>query len=130
MPSRRQEKGYRANAKAVQWLYKNGFTDVYLKPHGRFDKDIYELFDGICFSPDGTLVFIQVKSNAWPKEEPIIEFLKGKKVMAIAINAIDYKGVSVRVYHNEINKINNNEEDDLHAGYIKRPFTTTNNIIN
>ena len=51
-----------SNRKAVLWLLKNGYDDIWLKPHGRRHDlvyntgewyralDLWNLFDGICSS--------------------------------------------------------------------------------
>lgn len=98
MPSASQQKGYRSNARAKKWLLDRGYTHIYLKPHMRYDKDIYGLFDGFCFSPEGDFTFLQIKSNAYPPSKPIIEFLEQKNICALAINVKDGGKIAHRVY--------------------------------
>ena len=55
--------------------------------------DLFNLFDGMCFSPDGRLVFIQIKTNSWPSEKPILDFISDKQGFAvIAINVKQKEG--------------------------------------
>lgn len=71
-----------------KYLLENHYDDIWFKPHGKRNdlvftqggnylaQDIWNLFDGICLDPDGYLVFLQMKTNAWAKGEPIRKFLK------------------------------------------------------
>jgi len=89
-----------SNRKAVLWLLRNGYDDIWLKPHTRRHDlvytsgewyralDLWNLFDGICFDEGGNIVLIQIKTNAWPPTKPILEFLLHKmnlKVLAINV---------------------------------------------
>ena len=105
-----------SNRKAVMWLLKNGYDDIWLKPHGRRQDlvynrgewyralDLWNLFDGICFDEGGNTVFIQIKTNAWAAKTPITDFIKDKKNMnVLSINVNLKKGrwnVDVRTYTN------------------------------
>ena len=80
-----------------EWLMKNGYDYIWLKPHydsrkkmfkdffytrekGKiFSQDIFNLFDGICFDSVGYLVFLQLSTTNYHKVEPYLEFLKDKK---------------------------------------------------
>ena len=88
-----------SNRKAVLWLLENGYDDIWLKPHGRRHDlvyntgewyralDLWNLFDGICFDREGNLVLLQIKTNAWAKEQPIKDFLSDKNnLIALSIN--------------------------------------------
>ena len=89
-----------SNRKAVIWLLEHGYDDIWLKPHTRRHDlvytsgewyralDLWNLFDGICFNEGGVVVFVQIKTNAWPPTKPILEFLLHKmnlKVLAINV---------------------------------------------
>jgi hypothetical protein len=96
-----------SNKLAVNHLLKNGYDEIWLKPHtARNDlvycqdrkylaTDLWNLFDGICFGEDlievdetnrNKAYYIQVKTNAWAAEEPILKFLKTHSVNVIVIN--------------------------------------------
>jgi hypothetical protein len=96
-----------SNKLAVKHLLKNGYDEIWLKPHtARNDlvycqdrkylaTDLWNLFDGICFGEDlievdetnrNKAYYIQVKTNAWATEEPILKFLKTHSVNVIVIN--------------------------------------------
>lgn len=88
-----------SNRKAVIWLLKNGYDDIWLKPHTRRHDlvyntgdwyralDLWNLFDGICFNKGGDIILIQIKTNSWAKEEPIKKFLSDKQnLIALSIN--------------------------------------------
>ena len=76
-----------SNRKAVLWLLKNGYDEIWLKPHNRRADlvytigewyralDLWNLFDGICFDSKGRTIYIQIKTNAWAKEAPIKSFV-------------------------------------------------------
>jgi len=86
-----------SNKLAVNHLLKNGYDDIWLKPHSaRNDMvycqdrkylatDLWNLFDGICFG-ENRAYYIQVKTNAWAAEEPILKFLKTHSVNVIVVN--------------------------------------------
>ena len=92
-----------SNRRAVNWLIENGYDEVWLKPHVRRQDliytrgewyralDLWNLFDGICFSPDGEAVFLQIKTNAWAKDCDIIDFMADKKILAMSINVKEVK---------------------------------------
>ena len=88
-----------SNRKAVLHLLENGYDDIWLKPHGRRHDlvyntgewyralDLWNLFDGICFDKVGNLILLQIKTNAWAKEQPIKDFLSDKNnLIALSIN--------------------------------------------
>jgi len=96
-----------SNKRAVDHLLKNGYDDIWLKPHSaRNDMvycqdrkylatDLWNLFDGICFGEDlievdetnrNKAYYIQIKTNAWAAEKPILKFLKTHSVNVIVIN--------------------------------------------
>ena len=80
-----------SNLLVREWLLKNGYDEIWFKSHGKRNdyvftqngkymaQDIWNLFDGICVSPNGEyLVLLQMKTNAWAKEEPIKRFVRYK----------------------------------------------------
>lgn len=88
-----------SNRKAVLWLLKNNYDEVWLKPHIRRADliytrgdwyralDLWNLFDGICFDEDGNIVFLQIKTNSWAKDRPLEDFVKAhKNVKILSIN--------------------------------------------
>ena len=93
-----------SNRKAVLWLLKNGYDDIWLKAHGRrLDLiyttgewyralDLWNLFDGICFDNDGNIILVQIKTNSWASEDGIKDFLSNKKHLKVL--SINVKGKS------------------------------------
>lgn len=102
-----------SNRLAVKWLLTHGFDEIWLKRHTKFHDihytqkgnyvalDLWRLFDGICVNlkrsrtpghyQKGSLVFLQLKTNAWPSETELIQWLKNKHgclVMAINVRKI------------------------------------------
>jgi len=88
-----------SNRKAVLWLLKNGYDEIWLKPHirradlvytrGEWYRalDLWNLFDGICFDEDNNVVFLQIKTNSWAKDKPLEDFVKShKNIKIISIN--------------------------------------------
>jgi len=88
-----------SNRKAVMWLLKNNYDEIWLKPHTRRSDlvytrgewyralDLWNLFDGICFDENDNVVFIQIKTNAWAKEKPLQDFVNAhKNIRVISIN--------------------------------------------
>ena len=86
-----------SNKLAVKHLLANNFDDIWLKAHSaRNDMvycqdrkylatDLWNLFDGICFGKNRAY-YIQVKTNSWAAEEPILKFLKTHSVNVIVVN--------------------------------------------
>lgn len=82
---------------AVKWLLQNGYDEIWLKPHTRWNdtvycqhwnykaKDVWNLFDGACYK-NGVLYFIQVQTNSWKCDKEIQEFIKTHKIKALLIN--------------------------------------------
>ncbi len=94
-----------SNRKAVMWLLKNNYDEIWLKPHVRRADlvytrgewyralDLWNLFDGICFDSDNNLVFIQIKTNSWAKEPPLKTFAEThKNIKILSINVKNVKG--------------------------------------
>ena len=90
-----------SNRKAVMWLLKNGYDEIWLKAHGRRQDlvynrgdwyralDLWNLFGGICFDEKGNIVLLQIKTNAWASEKRFREFLADKKNLRIlSINVL------------------------------------------
>jgi len=86
----------RASNKLVrEWLLENNYDQIWFKAHtSRNDlvftqggnylaTDLWNLFDGICFSQSGMICFLQMKTNNWAKEKPIREFLRGKYSLTV-----------------------------------------------
>ena len=120
-----------SNRKAVMWLLKEGYDDIWLKAHTRRHDliytrgewyralDLWNLFDGICFDDGGNIVLIQIKTNAWPPSQPIFDFMRDKNNMKVlCINVFRKEGrwdVKVRAYcmtqiHKYFNKNNIKEK--------------------
>ena len=86
-----------SNRKAVLWLLKHDYDDIWLKAHGRRHDliytlgewyralDLWNLFDGICFDKNGNIILIQIKTNAWAKAQPIKDFLCNKKDFKVLV---------------------------------------------
>jgi hypothetical protein len=94
-----RERMRQSNRRAVNYLLSKGYDDIWLKPHGRRQDlvytlgewyralDLWNLFDGICFDPDGNIILIQIKTNAWAQAKPITDFLSNKNnIKALVIN--------------------------------------------
>jgi len=91
-----------SNRKAVLWLLKSGYDDIWLKPHtkrhdliyntGEWYRalDLWNLFDGICFDTDGNIILIQIKTNAWASKKPIEDFLSDKKNLKVLVINVKY----------------------------------------
>ena len=87
-----------SNRKAVLHLLGLGYDEIWLKPHVRRADlvytrgewyralDLWNLFDGICFNPDGEAVYLQIKTNAWAKEQEIVDFMSDKKMLVMVLN--------------------------------------------
>ena len=106
-----------SNRKAVLHLLKNGYDDIWLKPHGRRHDlvyntgewyralDLWNLFDGVCFNEEGEAIFFQIKTNAWAKASPIIDFLADKKNLKVLVVNVRGKGrkwdILVRKYESK-----------------------------
>ena len=87
-----------SNRKVVNYLLKRGAKEIWLKPHtkrhdriytqdGRYTAlDLFGLFDGIARMHD-RLYFLQIKTNAWAKEQPLLNWLNlVKGVFILSIN--------------------------------------------
>jgi hypothetical protein len=90
-----------SNRKVVLYLLDKGYTEIWLKAHGRRHDlvykdntknswyralDLWNLFDGICLDPNNGIVFLQLKTNAWAKEEPLKEWAKKTKSKVMSFN--------------------------------------------
>ena len=76
-----------SNLLVRRYLLENNFDQIWFKPHSKrsdlvftqkgnyLATDLWNLFDGICFTEFGGIVFLQMKTNSWAKEKPIMEFL-------------------------------------------------------
>lgn len=86
-----------SNKKAYDHLLKIGYEEVWLKAHTKFHDtvhcigrtykalDLFNLWDGIALTKDDH-IFVQIKTNAWPKEEPMIDWCKKHNANGMAIN--------------------------------------------
>ena len=108
-----RERMRQSNKKAVKWLLENGYDEVWLKAHTKFSDlvysnfgnykalDIFNLWDGIAITQEDGVFFIQIKTNSWAKEQPIIDWCTKYKAKALSINVKRYKeewNVMVRRY--------------------------------
>ena len=87
-----------SNGHAIQYLLEQKYNHIWLKAHGKFKDrivcqdtkyyalDLWNLYDGLCFDPKGFLWAIQIKTNAWAKAKPIIDFQKDHKIKCIVLN--------------------------------------------
>jgi len=94
-----------SNRKVVNYLLDKNYSEIWLKPHGRRHDlvyknkekgswyralDLWNLYDGICLDPDGHIVFIQIKTNAWAKAKPIEEWVKKVKHSKVMVFNVKY----------------------------------------
>ena len=91
-----------SNAKAKDWLERQGYSQFHMFPHTRFSSDLnfYELkFDGICINHKLSKICIfQVKSNCKPTisyQARMKEFANKYGIVCLWLNVVDYKGVEV-----------------------------------
>ena len=87
-----------SNGHAIQHLLQQEYSHIWLKAHTKFKDrivckdskyyalDLWNLYDGLCFDTEGFLWAIQVKTNAWAKAKPIIDFQKDHKINCIVLN--------------------------------------------
>jgi hypothetical protein len=88
-----------SNRKAVLWLLKNNYDEIWLKPHTRRHDlvytrgewyralDLWNLFDGICFDENDNIILLQIKTNAWAKAKPLEDFVKThKNIRVLSMN--------------------------------------------
>lgn len=83
----------RTQAKAKAYLESKGWK-VWLIQHTRFQKDIWNLFDGISLHQnERTMAFLQIKSGRLPNLKPYKLFLKRYPFVKIILLAwVDRKG--------------------------------------
>ena len=77
-----------SNKLVREWLLKEGYDNIWFKAHtARNDvvftqkgsylaTDLWNLFDGICTTTSGFIVFLQMKTNSWAKEKPFEDWVK------------------------------------------------------
>ena len=88
----------RASNKLVrEYLLENGYDEIWFKPHGnRSDHvftqngsylatDLWNLFDGIAWRGK-QIFFLQMKTNAWAKAEPISRFVLRHNCKVLSFN--------------------------------------------
>ena len=90
-----------SNQMVKKFLLEKRFDHVWFKRHSKrndvvytqrgtyWASDLWNLFDGICFSPRGDIVFLQMKTNQWAKEEKLKGFAKRHKVIILSFNVTD-----------------------------------------
>ena len=89
----------RASNKLVrEWLLQKGYDEIWFKPHSKRNDlvftqrgnylatDLWNLFDGLCFDESGEIRFLQMKTNAWAKQEPLIKFAKKHNITILSFN--------------------------------------------
>jgi hypothetical protein len=94
----------RASNKLVrEWLLSNNYDEIWFKPHGKRNdyvftqrgkymaQDIWNLFDGICFANYGAIVFLQMKTNLWAKDEKFEEFCEDHNCRILSFNVTNKK---------------------------------------
>ena len=87
-----------SNRLVVDWLLQNIASIVWLRTHSKrkdfhytkdsttSQHDVFGLFDGAFIDRYGNVVWIQNKTNAWPAEKPLLDFLQRKNIHAMALN--------------------------------------------
>ena len=92
-----------SNRYATEYLLQHGATDVWLKRHTRFHDihytpggkyvalDLFNLWDGICIR-DKLICFIQIKTNRWASEQPILKWAKTVSGCMISVINVRKKG--------------------------------------
>ena len=106
-----------SNKIAVKWLLAHGFDEIWLKRHTKrhdihytqkgnyVGLDLWKLFDGICINMKvqaNSMVFLQLKTNAWPSDNELIQWLKDKHgcyVMAINVRKVKKKWLAFNRYY-------------------------------
>ncbi len=107
-----------SNAYSTKWLLLQGYDEIWLKPHGRFNdrvytkkgyydaKDIFNLHDGICKDEQG-YIFLQISTNKLHARDEYIEESKRYdiSIMLLAPVTVDkesrqYKGIKVLLIRN------------------------------
>jgi len=67
----------RTNEKVRKYYESLGYM-IYIKPHTRWDKDIFHLFDALAIK-DKEVIFIQIKTNKFSGTKKIENFAKKYK---------------------------------------------------
>jgi hypothetical protein len=93
-----RQRMYITNKRVRDWLLKSGYDEIWFKRHTKRNDlvftqrgtylatDLWNLFDGICQNPNGGLVYLQMKTNAWPKAKPLEAFAKRHGVSILVLN--------------------------------------------
>ena len=80
-----------SNQMVKAWLLDHGYDDIWFKRHTKRHDfvytqigsyaclDLWHLFDGMCFDIEGNICLLQMKTNAWTEEQPILNFVKRRK---------------------------------------------------
>lgn len=86
-----------SNLLVRKYLLENGYDNIWFKAHtNRSDlvftqngnylaTDLWNLFDGIC-TLDNKMIFLQMKTNSWPKSEPILKWIKKIDCQVLVLN--------------------------------------------
>lgn len=87
-----------SNKMVREFLLRQDFDHVWFKRHSKRNdvvytqrgsylaSDLWNLFDGMCFTSRGIIVFLQMKTNNWAKEIPLKNFAKDHKVVILSFN--------------------------------------------
>lgn len=87
-----------SNRRVREWMLENGFDQIFFKAHtkrpdliytqkGNYRAiDLWNLFDGMCFNQNNKIIFFQVKTNAWAREKPILNFCMKYELAAYSFN--------------------------------------------
>ena len=103
----RRQTMYNSNSKARNYLLAAGHDQIWMKRHTmRKDRvftqkgpyaatDLWNLFDGISLK-NGILYFLQIKTNAWPAEGPILKFMNKMQGWYATLKSIRVLLINVR----------------------------------
>lgn len=98
MALNKHSKGTRNVRKARKYLEELGYS-VHTEKHGKWDTDIYGLFDGIATpkTPFKRPIYFQVKSNQFPSQKPFKAFKREHFEIEIWLMVwFDRKGWTIR----------------------------------
>ena len=106
------------NLNARDWLLKNGYNDVWLKPHYKFNnivytnngtyeaQDIFNLHDGIC-KGDNEYIYLQVSTDKLHGKTEYVEESKKFNITVMLLapkkkdkESKDYVGISIVLIRN------------------------------
>lgn len=100
-----------SNRMVKEWLLKNGYNDIWFKPHTKrkdvvytqegkyYATDLYNLFDGICYR-GGLQFLLQNKTNSWAAVKPIEKFIQfHPQAQVLVFNVTNKKKENNGKYH-------------------------------